>query len=150
MWSSYILAGEGHYSRARPARQTDPVLAASGSHEPEDRRPRKGPADFSHLVRDVRPLQTVQASSGRKPSPRTSWVELTLTEFWIVYSLARHPGHVKNRDQLMQDANLVVDEGTITSHIKRIRKKFCIVAGDFDAIDTVYGMGYRWRPGGAP
>ncbi len=71
-------------------------------------------------------------------------VELTLTEFWMVHALAKFPGHVKNRDQLMSDAKLVVDDSTITSHVKRIRKKFLAVDPQFDAIDTVYGMGYRW------
>jgi two-component system OmpR family response regulator len=77
-------------------------------------------------------------------------VELTLTEFWMVHSLVKYPGHVKSRDQLMADANLVVDEGTITSHVKRVRRKFQAVDPGFDAIDTVYGMGYRWREGAAP
>ena len=72
-------------------------------------------------------------------------VGLTVTEFWMVHSLARHPGHVKGRDQLMRDAEMVVDDGTITSHVKRIRKKFLAVDAKFDSIDTVYGMGYRWR-----
>ncbi|MBL8483349.1 MAG: winged helix-turn-helix domain-containing protein, partial [Rhodocyclaceae bacterium] len=72
-------------------------------------------------------------------------VELTLTEFWMVHTLVKFPGHVKDRDQLMADAKLVVDEGTITSHIKRIRRKFCALDAAFDRIDTVYGMGYRWR-----
>ena len=71
-------------------------------------------------------------------------VGLTVTEFWMVHSLARHPGHVKDRDQLMGDANMVVDDGTITSHVKRIRKKFAAVDANFAAIETVYGMGYRW------
>jgi two-component system OmpR family response regulator len=71
-------------------------------------------------------------------------VGLTVTEFWMVHSLARHPGHVKDRDQLMRDAEMVVDDGTITSHVKRIRKKFLAIDGEFDAIETVYGMGYRW------
>jgi two-component system OmpR family response regulator len=74
-------------------------------------------------------------------------VGLTVTEFWMVHSLARHPGHVKDRDQLMRDAEMVVDDGTITSHIKRIRKKFLAVDPAFAAIDTVYGMGYRWVEG---
>lgn len=78
----------------------------------------------------------------------TQWrgqaVDLTLTEFWMVHTLARSPGHVKNRDQLMQDARLV-DEGTITSHVKRIRRKFAAVDPQFDRIDSVYGMGYRWK-----
>lgn len=72
-------------------------------------------------------------------------VPLTLTEFWMVHALAKFPGHVKNRGQLMQDANLVVDDETITSHIKRIRKKFVAVDPAFDQIDTAYGMGYRWK-----
>jgi two-component system, OmpR family, response regulator len=71
-------------------------------------------------------------------------VDLTLTEFWMVHSLAKFPGHVKDREQLMRDAELVVDDSTITSHMKRIRKKFLAVDAAFDAIDTVYGMGYRW------
>jgi len=71
--------------------------------------------------------------------------DLTLTEFWMVHTLGKFPGHVKDRDQLMHDAKLVVDEGTITSHIKRIRRKFLVLDETFDQIDTVYGMGYRWR-----
>ena len=71
-------------------------------------------------------------------------LELTLTEFWLVHSLALHPGHVRNREQLMRDAKIVVDDATITSHIKRIRRKFENVDAGFDCIDTVYGMGYRW------
>ena len=71
-------------------------------------------------------------------------VELTLTEFWIVNSLSRRPGHVKSREQLMQDANVVIDDATVTSHIKRIRKKFRLIDQEFDRIETVYGMGYRW------
>ena len=76
---------------------------------------------------------------------KTSAVELTLTEFWMVHTLAKFPGHVKDRASLMREANLVVDEGTITSHIKRIRRKFAAVDPVFDQIDTVYGMGYRWK-----
>jgi len=67
-------------------------------------------------------------------------VDLTLTEFWIVHALARHTGHVKNREQLMEDARIVVD----TSHIKRIRNKFLKHDANFNCIETVYGMGYRW------
>ena len=73
-------------------------------------------------------------------------VDLTLTEFWMVHALARFPGHVKNRDQLMGEAHVVVDDSTITSHIKRIRRKFAAVDPAFDRIATVYGMGYRWQP----
>jgi two-component system OmpR family response regulator len=71
-------------------------------------------------------------------------VGLTLTEFWMVHVLARYPGHVKNRQQLMDAAQAVLDDNTITSHIKRIRRKFIALDPDFDAIETVYGMGYRW------
>ncbi|HEX7061768.1 MAG TPA: proteobacterial dedicated sortase system response regulator [Woeseiaceae bacterium] len=72
-------------------------------------------------------------------------VGLTLTEFWIVHALARYPGHVKNRQQLMDAARAVLDDNTITSHVKRIRRKFAAIDPAFDAIETVYGMGYRWR-----
>jgi two-component system OmpR family response regulator len=71
-------------------------------------------------------------------------VGLTLTEFWIVHSLARYPGHVRNRQQLMDAARAVLDDNTITSHIKRIRRKFIAIDPAFDAVETVYGMGYRW------
>jgi len=71
-------------------------------------------------------------------------ITLSLTEFWIVHALARNPGHVKNRQQLMDAANVVLDDNTITSHIKRVRRKFLEADASFDAIQTVYGMGYRW------
>ncbi len=71
-------------------------------------------------------------------------VGLTLTEFWLVHAMARYPGHVKNRQQLMDAAQAVLDDNTITSHIKRIRRKFVAIDAGFDAIETVYGMGYRW------
>ena len=72
-------------------------------------------------------------------------VELTVTEFWIVHALARHPGHVKNRQQLMDAANVVLDDNTITSHVKRIRRKFEATDPGFGAIETAYGVGYRWK-----
>lgn len=72
-------------------------------------------------------------------------VDLTLTEFWMVHALIKHPGHVKSRQQLMQESQMVVDDATITSHIKRIRRKFQSLDPDFDCIETVYGMGYRWH-----
>src|ERR1700682_3070615 len=79
---------------------------------------------------------------------QTTWngapVTLSLTEFWIVHALARNPGHVKNRQQLMDAANVVLDDNNITSHIKRMRRKFQQIDPAFDAIQTVYGMGYRW------
>ena len=76
---------------------------------------------------------------------RGAAVPLTLTEFWVVYALALHPGHVKSREQLMAAANAVLDDGTVTSQVKRIRAKFLAVDPTFDAIQTVYGMGYRWH-----
>ncbi len=94
--------------------------------------------DVMHRGRLALDPQRMMASWDARP------VGLTVTEFWMVHSLARHPGHVKDRDQLMRDAEMVVDDGTITSHVKRIRKKFLAVDSKFDAIETVYGMGYRW------
>ena len=72
-------------------------------------------------------------------------VPLTVTELWIVHSLARRPGHVRSRQQLMDDANILVDDQTITSHVKRIRRKFKQTDESFDKLDTVYGAGYRWN-----
>jgi two-component system, OmpR family, response regulator len=80
----------------------------------------------------------MRVSYGNQP------VTLTVTEFWLVHALVRYVGHVKTREQLMQAANIYVDEDTISSHIKRIRKKFLEVSDDFSAIETVYGLGYRW------
>ena len=77
---------------------------------------------------------------------RDHLLDLTVTEFWMVQALARYPGQVKTRDQLMKDANVYVDDSTITSHIKRIRKKFQKIDPEFNQIDTVHGMGYRWKP----
>ncbi len=72
-------------------------------------------------------------------------IDLTLTEYWMLHSLAKIPGHVKSREQLMRDANIFVDDGTVTSHIKRVRRKFECIDKNFDRIETVYGMGYRWK-----
>lgn len=71
-------------------------------------------------------------------------LDLTVTEFWLIHAMATHPGQVKSRQQLMDAANLVLDDQTITAHIKRIRRKFASVDKDFSNIETVYGMGYRW------
>ena len=75
-------------------------------------------------------------------------VSLTVTEFLLVKALAARPGHVKSRDSLMDIAygdSIYVDDRTIDSHIKRIRKKFKAVDDDFDNIDTVYGVGYKYK-----
>jgi two-component system response regulator ChvI len=75
-------------------------------------------------------------------------IDMTVTEFLLVRNLVGSPGHIKSREQLMDDAygeNAYVDDRTIDSHIKRIRKKFKDVDPDFDHIETVYGMGYRFK-----
>jgi two-component system OmpR family response regulator len=72
-------------------------------------------------------------------------LDLTVTEYWLVHALAIRPGHVKHRNDLMSEAKIFVDDSTITSHIKRIRKKFLKIDDAFNNIDTVYGMGYRWE-----
>jgi two-component system response regulator ChvI len=75
-------------------------------------------------------------------------VRLTVTEFLILQCLAQRPGFVKSRDNLMDaayDDQVYVDDRTIDSHIKRLRKKFKAVDYDFDAIETLYGVGYRYR-----
>ncbi|GLS90067.1 DNA-binding response regulator [Psychromonas marina] len=71
-------------------------------------------------------------------------LDFTITEFWIVHALANRAGIVRNRQQLMSDANMLVDDNTITSHVKRIRKKFVKLDANFNEITAVYGMGYRW------
>ena len=75
-------------------------------------------------------------------------IELTVTEFLLVKALAQRPGHVKNRDQLMDAAYgeaIYVDDRTIDSHIKRLRKKFKDIDADFSQIETLYGVGYRYK-----
>lgn len=72
-------------------------------------------------------------------------VDLTVTEFWMLHALVQHPGHVRSRDQLMEAASTVLDDNTVTSHIKRIRRKFVQLDSAFDGIQTAYGMGYRWN-----
>jgi two-component system response regulator ChvI len=75
-------------------------------------------------------------------------VTLTVTEFLILQALALRPGIVKTRDALMDaayDDQVYVDDRTIDSHIKRLRKKFKVIDDDFDIIETLYGVGYRFR-----
>jgi two-component system response regulator ChvI len=85
---------------------------------------------------------------------KASWdgceVALTVSEFLLLEALARRPGYVKSREQLMDaayDSDVYVDDRTIDSHIKRMRKKFRAVDPDFDAIATLYGVGYRFDEG---
>ncbi len=81
---------------------------------------------------------------------RGGQVTLTVTEFLILKALAQRPGHVKSRDQLMDAAygeHIYVDDRTIDSHIKRLRKKFKEVDSEFAQIETLYGVGYRYGEG---
>ena len=94
----------------------------------------------SHITRGDLAIDTDRMTVLWQEQP----VGLTLTEFWLVHAMARYPGHVKNRQQLMDAAQAVLDDNTITSHIKRIRRKFAAIDASFDSIETVYGMGYRW------
>jgi DNA-binding response OmpR family regulator len=87
-------------------------------------------------------LRRYQAHWGGVPVP------LTVTEFTLLHALARHPGHVKTRAQLVQEGypnDAYVSDRTIDSHIKRLRKKLAEADPAFEAIETVYGLGYRWR-----
>jgi DNA-binding response OmpR family regulator len=75
-------------------------------------------------------------------------VNLTVTEFMMLHALVRYPGHVKTRKQLHQDGyphDAYVSDRTIDSHIKRVRRKFEEIDSTFDRIETVYGLGYRWK-----
>ena len=75
-------------------------------------------------------------------------VNLTVTEFLILEALAQRPGYVKSRDALMDaayDDQVYVDDRTIDSHIKRLRRKFKKIDQNFDAIETLYGVGYRYK-----
>ena len=79
---------------------------------------------------------------------RGKTVSLTVTEFLILTSLANRPGHVRSRDQLLDaayDEQTYVDDRTIDSHIKRMRKKFRILDPNFAKIETLYGIGYRYK-----
>jgi len=120
---------------------------------------------LEHLIaRIVALFRRVEMLAG--PSEQGSWLErgdlrlsaermevqwkqvaipLTVTELWIVYSLIRHPGHVRSRSQLMDAASIYVEKQTITSHVKRIRRKFKAVDESFDKLRTVHGAGYCWN-----
>ena len=105
----------------------------------------------SDLNQPQSPADLIQSGDLSMDTKRmtVSWknhaIELTVTEFWMLHAIAKYSGHVKSRQQLMDESKMVVDDTTITSHIKRIRKKFIQLDADFDCIETVYGMGYRWK-----
>ena len=126
------------------------------------RRARTGPDEFDELDDDA-PGAVGGADPNAKPLKRGKltldparhdclWegrpVKLTVTEFLLLQALAQRPGFVKSRDNLMDaayDDQVYVDDRTIDSHVKRMRKKFRQVDGEFDAIETLYGVGYRYR-----
>lgn len=99
-------------------------------------------ADSTEAIRTVGLLELNQPRLVAKWREQT--VDLTVTEYWLVDCLARNPGQVRSRQQLMSSANLVLDDQTITAHIKRIRAKFVVMDDTFAGIQTVYGLGYRW------
>lgn len=103
-----------------------------------------GGTSTSALKRGELVLDTAQHVCLWKDKP----VNLTVTEFLLIQALAQRPGHVKSRDQLIDAAygeNIYVDDRTIDSHIKRLRKKFREVDGDFSNIETLYGVGYKYN-----
>ena len=114
------------------------VLRRAAARGGEDGGPREPVMVRGDLVLDpVRHLCTWKGAE----------IALTVTEFLILKALAQRPGHVKSRDQLMDaayDDQVYVDDRTIDSHIKRLRKKFKAVDPDFGAIETLYGVGYRY------
>ena len=117
-------------------RRTEVREAAPG--EPEDGVPEPAQVVRGRLVMD--PARHRVSWDGRD-------VTLTVTEFMILEALAQRPGVVKSRNQLMDVAyqdDIYVDDRTIDSHIKRLRRKFRAVDNDFKAIETLYGVGYRF------
>ncbi len=100
--------------------------------------------ESERIVRGSLELDDARHLSSWKGEP----VNLTVTEYLLLKALAIRPGHVKNRDQLIDMAygeNIHVDDRTIDSHIKRVRKKFKNVDDDFNQIETLYGVGYRYK-----
>jgi len=117
-------------------------------------------ARISALFRRVDALLSEPLETNNKPSQipdlsldlerlevywQTQKLDLTITEIWILNALVEHPGHVKSREQLMQAANTLVDDNTITAQIRRIRNKFQESDKSFECIESVYGAGYRWQ-----
>src|SRR4051794_10771150 len=105
-------------------------------------------AGAAQLARSLERGQLVMDQERHTCTWKSEPVTLTVTEFLILHSLAQRPGVVKSRDALMDaayDEQVYVDDRTIDSHIKRLRKKFKAVDDDFDMIETLYGVGYRFR-----
>lgn len=121
--------------RIRALLRRQSLTATPGTQKEED----KSKLARGHLVLDD--ARHVSAWKGEV-------VNLTVTEYLLLKALALRPGHVKNRDQLIDMAygeNIYVDDRTIDSHIKRIRKKFRNVDPEFNHIETLYGVGYKYK-----
>ena len=112
---------------------------------------RHEPGEFEQDKKDVlRRGDLILDSSRHLCTWKDKEVNLTVTEFLLVEALARRPGHVKNRDQLIDAAygeHIYIDDRTIDSHIKRLRRKFKNEDEEFAEIETLYGVGYRYRGG---
>ncbi|WP_210314300.1 response regulator transcription factor [Rhizobium mongolense] len=124
--------------RRASSRETTTVAGAAAA-------PKTGAAQ---LARSLERGQLVMDQERHTCTWKSEPVTLTVTEFLILHSLAQRPGVVKSRDALMDaayDEQVYVDDRTIDSHIKRLRKKFKMVDTDFDMIETLYGVGYRFR-----
>jgi two-component system response regulator ChvI len=120
------------------------VLRRNEGHKQTGAAPANGEIKKEALVRGKLALdpQRHECTWDGKP------VRLTVTEFLILQCLAQRPGFVKSRDNLMDaayDDQVYVDDRTIDSHIKRLRKKFKAIDDNFDAIETLYGVGYRYK-----
>ena len=108
----------------------EPAAATSGSEE--------------QIVRGHLKLDDAKHLCTWKDEP----VSLTVTEYLLIKALAERPGHVRNRDQLIDMAygeNIYIDDRTVDSHIKRVRKKFKDLDPEFNHIETLYGVGYRYK-----
>ena len=120
--------------RARPDEEEDPVSPRQASAMAASKPLKRGKLTLDPARHDC-------LWDGRP-------VKLTVTEFLLLQSLAQRPGFVKSRDNLMDaayDDQVYVDDRTIDSHVKRMRKKFRVIDPTFDAIETLYGVGYRYR-----
>ena len=121
------------------------VLRRSGRGEADDA---AGPAAAETAARSLKRGKLTLDPARHESLWDGKPVKLTVTEFLLLQSLAQRPGFVKSRDNLMDaayDDQVYVDDRTIDSHIKRMRKKFREVDPEFDAIETLYGVGYRYR-----
>ncbi len=121
--------------RIRALLRRQEVIAGDGTGEPET---------SQVMVRGELKMDPLRHSVSWKGED----VSLTVTEFLLLQALAQRPGFVKSRDQLMDvayDDQVYVDDRTIDSHIKRLRKKMRMVDSEFSAIETLYGIGYRYN-----